>query len=32
MERTALWGVAPTWLRLINNRTGFGYKDEWSAL
>ncbi|HWE89046.1 MAG TPA: pyridoxamine 5'-phosphate oxidase family protein [Pseudonocardiaceae bacterium] len=32
MERTAMWAVAPTWLRLINNRTGFGHKDEWSAL
>lgn len=32
MERTALWELRPTWLRLIDNGQGFGHKEEWSSL
>lgn len=31
LKRTALWELAPTWLRLIDNTQGFGHKEEWSA-
>ena len=32
MERTELWELSPTWLRLIDNSQGFGHKEEWSVL
>ena len=31
MERTELWELVPTWLRLIDNSQGFGHKEEWSG-
>jgi uncharacterized protein YhbP (UPF0306 family) len=29
LARTAIWEIAPDWLRLIDNRLGFGHKEEW---
>jgi uncharacterized protein YhbP (UPF0306 family) len=29
VERTALFVFTPRWVRLIDNRRGFGYKAEW---
>lgn len=28
LARTTLWYLRPTWLRLIDNRLGFGHKEE----
>lgn len=28
LARTTLWHIRPTWLRLIDNRLGFGHKEE----
>jgi len=25
-----LWRIEPAWMRLIDNRCGFGYKEEWT--
>ncbi|HVM60333.1 MAG TPA: pyridoxamine 5'-phosphate oxidase family protein [Verrucomicrobiae bacterium] len=30
MAKTALWRIEPAWMRLIDNRAGFGRKDEWT--
>jgi uncharacterized protein YhbP (UPF0306 family) len=30
LEKTALWAIEPDWMRLINNRLGFGHKQEWT--
>lgn len=27
--KTALWRIEPEWVRLIDNRLGFGHKEEW---
>ncbi|MDQ7028444.1 MAG: pyridoxamine 5'-phosphate oxidase family protein [Ardenticatenia bacterium] len=27
--RVDLWSIEPHWVRLIDNRLGFGHKDEW---
>jgi uncharacterized protein YhbP (UPF0306 family) len=27
---TALWRIEPVWIRLIDNRRGFGHKEEWT--
>jgi len=27
---TAMWGIEPTWIRLIDNQAGFGHKEEWT--
>ena len=29
LARTALWRIEPEWMRLIDNRLGFGHKEEW---
>jgi uncharacterized protein YhbP (UPF0306 family) len=29
LAKSALWRIEPTWLRLIDNRLGFGHKEEW---
>ena len=29
VARNALYRFLPTWLRLVDNRQGFGYKQEW---
>ncbi len=29
LVQTALWCIEPTWMRLIDNRLGFGHKEEW---
>lgn len=29
LVRTAMWCIEPTWMRLIDNRLGFGHKEEW---
>jgi uncharacterized protein YhbP (UPF0306 family) len=26
----ALWRIEPAWMRLIDNRRGFGHKEEWT--
>jgi uncharacterized protein YhbP (UPF0306 family) len=31
LAATALWELRPSWLRLIDNTRGFGFKTEWSA-
>ena len=30
LEKMALWRIEPAWMRLIDNRRGFGHKDEWT--
>lgn len=32
LAKTALWQITPTWMRLIDNRLGFGHKEEWRRL
>ena len=29
LANTAMWRITPTWIRLIDNRLGFGHKEEW---
>lgn len=29
LAKTALWEIEPEWMRLIDNRLGFGHKEEW---
>jgi uncharacterized protein YhbP (UPF0306 family) len=29
LMKTALWCLEPDWIRLIDNRLGFGHKEEW---
>jgi uncharacterized protein YhbP (UPF0306 family) len=29
-ERSAVFRLTPTWIRLIDNRRGFGFKQEWT--
>ncbi len=29
--RVELWSIEPDWVRLIDNRLGFGHKEEWGA-
>ena len=29
LARTALWRIEPVWMRLVDNRLGFGHKEEW---
>ena len=29
LMKTALWCIEPEWVRLIDNRLGFGHKEEW---
>lgn len=29
LAKTALWQIEPDWMRLIDNRLGFGHKEEW---
>lgn len=29
LARTAMWVIEPEWVRLIDNRLGFGHKEEW---
>ena len=31
IARNTLYAFHPTWIRLIDNRRGFGFKEEWSA-
>ena len=30
IARNQLYVFTPTWLRLVDNRRGFGYKQEWT--
>ena len=30
LKTTALWQIEPTWMRLIDNRLGFGHREEWA--
>jgi len=30
LANTAMWRIEPTWMRLIDNRSGFGHKEEWT--
>jgi uncharacterized protein YhbP (UPF0306 family) len=32
VERTRLYVFEPHWVRLVDNRQGFGFKQEWSVL
>ena len=29
LAKTAIWCLEPEWIRLIDNRLGFGHKEEW---
>lgn len=29
LAKSALWKIEPTWMRLVDNRLGFGHKGEW---
>ncbi len=29
LAKTALWRITPDWIRLVDNRLGFGHKEEW---
>jgi len=29
LAQTAMWVIEPEWMRLIDNRLGFGHKEEW---
>jgi uncharacterized protein YhbP (UPF0306 family) len=29
LAKTALWRIEPDWIRLVDNRLGFGHKEEW---
>ncbi|WP_037605806.1 pyridoxamine 5'-phosphate oxidase [Streptacidiphilus rugosus] len=31
LAATALWELRPDWLRLVDNRLGFGSKEEWAS-
>ena len=30
LVKTAMWRIDPDWIRLIDNRAGFGHKEEWT--
>ena len=30
LATTAMWRIDTTWIRLIDNRIGFGHKEEWT--
>jgi uncharacterized protein YhbP (UPF0306 family) len=30
IERNSLYALIPSWLRLVDNQRGFGYKEEWT--
>ena len=30
LAKTAMWCIEPVWMRLIDNRLGFGHKEEWT--
>ncbi len=30
LQRSTLYVLAPDWVRLVDNRRGFGYKQEWT--
>lgn len=30
LQQAPLWQITPHWLRLIDNRRGFGFKEEWA--
>ena len=30
LANTAMWRIDTTWIRLIDNRIGFGHKEEWT--
>jgi uncharacterized protein len=30
LGKMALWRIEPAWMRLIDNRRGFGHKEEWT--
>ena len=30
LAKTAMWCIEPGWMRLIDNRLGFGHKEEWN--
>jgi uncharacterized protein YhbP (UPF0306 family) len=30
LERTEVWELRPSWLRVIDNSQGFGHKSEWT--
>jgi uncharacterized protein YhbP (UPF0306 family) len=30
LANTAMWRIDTTWIRLIDNRLGFGHKNEWT--
>jgi hypothetical protein len=30
LGKIALWRIEPAWMRLIDNRRGFGHKEEWT--
>jgi uncharacterized protein len=30
LAKTAMWCIEPEWMRLIDNRLGFGHKEEWT--
>ena len=32
VAKVALWEIKPDWMRLIDNRQGFGHKEEWRRL
>jgi uncharacterized protein YhbP (UPF0306 family) len=29
LAKSALWKIEPDWMRLIDNRLGFGHKEDW---
>lgn len=29
LAQSALWEIAPQWMRLVDNRLGFGHREEW---
>lgn len=29
LRKVAMWSIEPRWIRLIDNRLGFGHKEEW---
>jgi uncharacterized protein YhbP (UPF0306 family) len=31
VAKIALWSLEPDWMRLIDNRLGFGHKEEWTS-
>jgi len=32
VQRNALYVFSPTWVRLVDNRRGFGFKQEWDLV